>query len=66
MDNDSAEYLRRREHAERAAAKNACCLNARRAHQELAQNYACLRQQESKSPSLGQQPEHSGLTIVTP
>jgi hypothetical protein len=39
-DHESADYLRRREFAERAAAKNAVTEAARRVHQELAQNYA--------------------------
>jgi hypothetical protein len=36
------EYLRRREMAERAAAKKAASDAARRVHQELAQSYAEL------------------------
>jgi hypothetical protein len=42
---DTAEYYRARECAERAAAKSASCPEARRAHQELAQAYAKLVQQ---------------------
>lgn len=34
------DYFRRRERAERSAAKNAVSEAARRAHKELAQNYA--------------------------
>jgi hypothetical protein len=34
------DYLRRRERAERAAAKQAASDAARRVHQELAENYA--------------------------
>lgn len=37
---DSLEYFRRRERAERAAAKQAASEAARRVHQELAQEYA--------------------------
>ena len=40
-----AEYLKSRERAERAAAKSAGSLAARRVHQELAQHYAALAQQ---------------------
>jgi hypothetical protein len=36
------DYLRRREQAERAAAKRAACPLARRVHQDLAQAYAGL------------------------
>jgi hypothetical protein len=42
MNSNSAEYYRTRERAERAAAKQAACPEARRAHQELAQAYAQL------------------------
>lgn len=42
LDQDSRDYFRRRERAERAAAKRAGCEIARRIHQELAQNYAAL------------------------
>ena len=37
---DSLDYFRRRERAERAAAKQAASEAARRIHQELAQGYA--------------------------
>jgi len=37
---DSADYFRRRELAERAAAKQASSEAARRIHQQLAQSYA--------------------------
>jgi hypothetical protein len=37
---NSAEYYRTRERAERAAAKNATSVAARRVHQELAEAYA--------------------------
>ncbi|MGZ2410925.1 hypothetical protein ACUXST_000322 [Sphingomonas sp. F9_3S_D5_B_2] len=40
MTEASEEYLRRRERAERAAAKKAKSEAARRVHQELAQGYA--------------------------
>jgi hypothetical protein len=39
---DIQDYFRRRERAERAAAKNAASETARRIHQELAQSYAAL------------------------
>jgi hypothetical protein len=42
VDQNSADYFRRRERAERAAAKSAGSEAARRVHQELAQNYADL------------------------
>ena len=42
VEKDSVEYLRRRERAERAAAKRALSNVARRIHQELAQKYAEL------------------------
>jgi hypothetical protein len=42
VDRESQEYFRRRELAERAAAKYAASPAARRAHQELAQGYARL------------------------
>jgi hypothetical protein len=40
LDQKSFEYFRRRELAERVAAKSAGSEAARRAHQELAENYA--------------------------
>lgn len=42
LDQDSQNYFRQRERAERAAAKQAASDAARRAHQELAQSYAEL------------------------
>lgn len=42
LDPESLEYFRRREYAERAAAKSATTIAARGLHQELAQNYADL------------------------
>jgi hypothetical protein len=42
VDQKSMDYFRRRELAERAAAKNAQSEAARRVHQELAQEYADL------------------------
>ena len=42
LDRDSKDYFRRRELAERAAAKNAATTAARGLHQELAQNYSDL------------------------
>jgi len=41
-DHETQDYFRRRELAERAAAKNAATEAARRVHQELAQEYAEL------------------------
>ena len=40
LDQKSADYFRRRERSERAAAKKALSETARRIHQELAENYA--------------------------
>lgn len=42
LDQKSADYFRRRERSERAAAKKALSEAARRIHQELAENYAQL------------------------
>ena len=48
MNEPTVDYLRRREQAERTAAKNAASDAARRVHQELAQGYAeRLRRTES-------------------
>jgi hypothetical protein len=46
---ESVEYLRQRELAERAAAESASSDAARRVHQELAQNYAALLQEQQLS-----------------
>jgi len=50
-DSDSSDYFRRRERAERAAAKVAATAAARRVHQELAQDYATMVS-PIRSPSL--------------
>jgi len=50
MDEDSRDYFRRRELAERAAAKRAASSGARRVHQEMAQYYAA-RLNGLRSPS---------------
>lgn len=42
LDSESMNYFRRRELAERAAAKSATTIVARGLHQELAQSYADL------------------------
>jgi hypothetical protein len=42
LDQKSAEYFRKREQAERDAAKRAASEEARRAHEELADNYSEL------------------------
>jgi len=42
VDQQTIEYFRRRELAERSAAKRASCEIARRVHEELAQHYAEL------------------------
>lgn len=47
MHKNQSEYLRNREQAERAAAKNAASVAARRVHQELANNYAELLRRDS-------------------
>jgi hypothetical protein len=51
IESDSSDYFRRREQAERAAAKIAVTEAARRAHQELAQHYAAMVRR-IRSPSL--------------
>ena len=45
LDDESAEYFRRRELAELAAAKSAASDAARRAHRELARQYAELQRE---------------------
>jgi len=45
MNIEPRDYFERREREERAAAKNASCLQARRIHQELALVYAERAQQ---------------------
>jgi hypothetical protein len=52
MQKNDVEYLRNREQAERAAAKSAASVAARRVHQELANNYAELLRRQS-GDSLG-------------
>lgn len=42
MQTNSADYYRARERAERKAAEEAMCPEARRAHEEMAQAYALL------------------------
>jgi hypothetical protein len=42
LDQESQDYFRRRERAERAAAKSAASNAARRVHQELARSYSEL------------------------
>jgi hypothetical protein len=42
MTYEETDYFRRREMQERAAAKNAASLAARRVHQEMAENYAAI------------------------
>lgn len=49
MNSESHDYFRRRELAERAAAKSAASDAARRIHQELAQGYAALLRDPLKS-----------------
>jgi hypothetical protein len=51
LDPDSKDYFRRRELAERAAAKNAATVAARGLHQELAQNYSELLRNGALNPS---------------
>jgi hypothetical protein len=64
MDQQPMSYFERRERIERAAAKNAACPNARRAHQELAQRYAELAR-EQNAPALAQPPApRRRLTIL--
>jgi hypothetical protein len=47
---ESHDYFRRREIAERAAAKNAASETARRIHQELAQGYSALLRKPGSNP----------------
>lgn len=55
MREEAREYFRRRELAERAAAKSATSEAARRVHQELAQNYANLvRGEPGTTPLSGE------------
>ena len=42
MNHDEVGYFRRREWQERAAAKNAASLLARRVHQQMAEHYAAI------------------------
>jgi hypothetical protein len=49
---DTQDYFRRRELAERAAAKNAATETARRIHQELAQGYAALLRNPKQAINL--------------
>lgn len=49
---ESQDYFRRRELAERAAAKNAATDMARRIHQELAQGYAALLRKPADGANL--------------
>ena len=46
MSRDAQDYFQKRERDERAAAKRAASGEARRIHQELAQNYALLARQD--------------------
>jgi hypothetical protein len=46
MSTEAQEYFHKRERDERAAAKRARSGEARRIHQELAQNYALLARQD--------------------
>jgi hypothetical protein len=50
LDPGSLEYFRRRELAERAAAKSATTIAARGLHQELAQNYADMLRNGALTP----------------
>jgi len=58
---DSREYFEHRERAERAAAENAASPQARRIHQQLAENYAELAEQ-LRGVAAPRQPR----SIVTP
>lgn len=64
MDQDTREYFQRREQYERAAAKKAHSVHARRVHQQLADNYATLirsKAEPMRSDTIG---GGSRLTIV--
>jgi hypothetical protein len=52
FDQQSADYFRQREFAERAAAKNAPSKAARRVHQELARSYAELLREDRSRAAL--------------
>lgn len=65
MDQSSQEYFRRRERAERAAAKRASCPQARWVHQELAQHYAAT-QREAGSTQAEMRTARPLLSIVVP
>ncbi len=66
MDQETREYLERRERMERAAAKNATCPEARRVHQQLAQEYVSRirRQQDAAEGPAGGPPPRPTLSIV--
>jgi hypothetical protein len=53
MNEVDQEYYRNRERRERAAAKNATCSDARRAHQELAESYAALARADARMTYIG-------------
>ena len=61
MDHGSVQYFRQRERMERLAAKNAATLEARRAHQELAQLYATRLRSEGSNDDW----DRSNLSVVS-
>ena len=67
MDRATSEYYQRRERAERAAAKSASCPQARRVHQELAQAYAgILQEQRIPAAAFRASEPRPRLSIVVP
>lgn len=56
MRTDSTEYYAARERAERMAAKNATCPEARRVHEEMARAYAQLAESAREQQSASERP----------
>lgn len=52
LDQQSIDYFRSREQAERAAAATAACEEARRVHLELARGYAALVRQGEREQTV--------------
>jgi hypothetical protein len=63
MKQESIEYFRRREQAEREAVRNASCAAARRAHEQLATAYATLVELEELK-AAGKIPPGKVITIA--
>jgi hypothetical protein len=65
MDESSRNYYEHRERVERAAAKSAANVQARRVHQQLAMNYAAVRSEGEAALQREEGPAISRLTILT-